>query len=222
MAQNASLSVSGFGFMRHALMKFPPFGVRALGVALVIGGLVLPQSAGAQGGLLDFLTGGERPRRAAPAEPAPSEPTNAAPTTEAKKKKPATSKAAMTPDKSTPREGKPGDAAATAAPSADAPPPPYEAQLLRLSEVIGGLAFLRDLCAAGDGDEWRGKMTALLDAEAPGGPRRDKYIAAFNRGFRGYELTYRACTPNARIAITHYLDEAGRISRDIAYRYGGA
>ncbi len=76
--------------MRHALMKFPPIGVRALGVALMIGGLVLPQSAGAQGGLLDFLTGGERPRRAAPSEPAPSEPANAAPANEAKKKKPAT------------------------------------------------------------------------------------------------------------------------------------
>jgi uncharacterized protein (TIGR02301 family) len=216
MAQDASISLNGFASMRHALMKLPAASVRALAALVLIGGLVLPQAAGAQGGLFDFLTGGESPRRAAPPEPAA-----AASSTETKKKKPAAGRETTT-EKATQRESKPGDAAANAAPPADAPPPPYEAQLLRLSEVIGGLTFLRDLCAAGDGDEWRGKMTALLDAEAPSGPRRDKYVAAFNRGFRGYEHTYRACTPNARFAISRYLGEAGRISRDISYRYGGA
>ena len=106
-------------------------------------------------------------------------------------------------------------------PAAEASPAPYETQTLRLSEIMGSLAFLRDLCGAGDGDDWRNKMTALLNAEAPTGPRRDKYVAAFNRGFRGYELTYRACTPNARAAIARYLDEAGRVTEDLTYRYGG-
>lgn len=205
--------------MRLESMK--PFAARIPlpGALLLVALLASPQVASAQGGLLDFLTGGESQRRAPAPAPAPPEPVPAAPAGEAKKKKPAASKT-TTPEKTTQRDAKPGDAAA--APATQAPPPPYEAQMIRLSEVIGGLAFLRDLCAAGDGDEWRGKMTALLDAEAPNGPRRDKYVAAFNRGFRGYELTYRACTPNARIAIARYLDEAGRISHDIAYRYGGA
>ena len=201
--------------MRHESMKSFATRVRTPGVALLVALLLPPLTAHAQGGLLDFLTGGESQRRA----PSPPEPIPAAPAGEAKKKKPVAGKT-TTPDKTTERDGKTGDA--PAALSTDAPPPPYEAQMIRLSEVIGGLAFLRDLCAAGDGDEWRGKMTALLDAEAPSGPRRDKYVAAYNRGFRGYELTYRACTPNARIAIARYLDEAGRISHDIAYRYGGA
>lgn len=203
--------------MRLESMK--PFAARIpLPGAILLVALLAPlQAASAQGGLLDFLTGGGSQRRA-PASPEP-EPVPAAPVGESKKKKPAASKT-TTPEKTTQREARPGDAAA--APATEAPPPPYEAQMIRLSEVLGGLAFLRDLCAAGDGDEWRGKMTALLDAEAPNGPRRDKYVAAFNRGFRGYELTYRACTPNARIAIARYLDEAGRISHDIAYRYGGA
>jgi uncharacterized protein (TIGR02301 family) len=45
-------------------------------------------------------------------------------------------------------------------------------------------------------------------------------MASFNRGFRGYELTYRSCTPNAQTAISRYLAEASRLTRDITYRYG--
>ncbi|MGD9657763.1 MAG: TIGR02301 family protein [Methylocystis sp.] len=100
------------------------------------------------------------------------------------------------------------------------PPPPYEPQITRLSEVLGALSFLRDLCGAGDGDEWRVKMAALLDADAPSGSRRQRLMASFNRGFRGYELTYRACTPNAKTAISRYLAEASQLTRDITYRYG--
>ncbi|WP_400765632.1 TIGR02301 family protein [Methylosinus sporium] len=107
-------------------------------------------------------------------------------------------------------------------PAADGPPPPYEPQLLRLSEILGALSYLRDLCGSEDGEDWRAKMSALLEAEAKTGQRRLKLTGAFNRGFRGYETTYRSCTPNARLAISRYLDEGGRIAHDIAYRYGNS
>ena len=100
------------------------------------------------------------------------------------------------------------------------PPPPYDAQIQRLAEVLGGLSFLRDLCGEGDGDDWRGKMAQLRDADAPAGARRQRLTAAFNRGFRGYELTYRVCTPNARLVIARYLDEAESLSHEVASRYG--
>jgi uncharacterized protein (TIGR02301 family) len=117
--------------------------------------------------------------------------------------------------------GAPGAATTATAPSGpERPPPPYEPQITRLSEVLGALSFLRDLCGAGDGDEWRVKMAALLDADAPSGSRRQKLMASFNRGFRGFELTYRACTPNAKTAISRYLAEASQLTRDITYRYG--
>lgn len=114
----------------------------------------------------------------------------------------------------------PGSGGPSAPGAPEGPPPPYEPQITRLSEVLGALSFLRDLCGAGDGDEWRGKMAALLDADAPSGSRRQKLMASFNRGFHGYELTYRSCTPNAQTAITRYLVEASRLTRDITYRYG--
>jgi uncharacterized protein (TIGR02301 family) len=102
---------------------------------------------------------------------------------------------------------------------AEPPPPPYDAQIQRLAEVLGGLSFLRDLCGEGDGDDWRGKMAQLRDSDAPAGARRQRLTAAFNRGFRGYELTYRVCTPNARLVIARYLDEAESLSHEVASRY---
>jgi uncharacterized protein (TIGR02301 family) len=64
-------------------------------------------------------------------------------------------------------------------------------------------------------------MSALIDAEAPSEARRERLAGAFNRGFRGYQVTYRACTPNAEIAMGRFLDEGGKLARDIAGRYGG-
>ncbi|MCC3245653.1 TIGR02301 family protein [Methylocystis sp. WRRC1] len=181
-------------------------GAAALAVATA---LLLASEASAQG-ILDLFGADGPSRRAAPR---PSRDIPRAAEKEKKRAEPRTKK----------REARKSDKAAEPAKpatGAEAPPPPYEAQMTRLTEVLGALSFLRDLCGAGDGDDWRGKMSALLDAEAPNGPRRDKFIASFNRGFRGYELAYRVCTPNAKTAISRYLDEASRLSLDITYRYG--
>ncbi|MGA8601103.1 MAG: TIGR02301 family protein, partial [Beijerinckiaceae bacterium] len=69
---------------------------------------------------------------------------------------------------------------------------------------------------------WRTKMAALLDAEAKTQTRRERLAGAFNRGFRGYEVIYRTCTPNAETVIARYLSEGERIARDISYRYGAS
>jgi uncharacterized protein (TIGR02301 family) len=100
-------------------------------------------------------------------------------------------------------------------------PPPYEPQLLRLAELMGALFYLRDLCHAGDGEAFREKMARLLEAEAHTEERKATLAGAFNRGFGDYALTYRKCTPSAEEVIAHYLEESGRIARDVAGRYGG-
>ena len=116
---------------------------------------------------------------------------------------------------------KPAAAAEQPAPPPAEPPPPYEPQLLRLAEVIGALSYLRDLCGDGDGATFRAKFAGLLETEAATPARKETLAGAFNRGFRDYELTYRACTPTAREIVARFLDEAGRIARDVANRYGG-
>jgi uncharacterized protein (TIGR02301 family) len=96
---------------------------------------------------------------------------------------------------------------------------PYESDLQRLSEIMGALHYLRDICGAREGQVWRNEMQALVDAEAPSGERRERLIASFNRGFRGFQQTYRTCTPAADYAIRRYLEEGSKIARDITARY---
>jgi uncharacterized protein (TIGR02301 family) len=110
--------------------------------------------------------------------------------------------------------------AAPPAPEAE-PPPPYEPQLLRLAGVMGALAYLRDLCGAHDAEAFHAKMASLLETEAKSEARKESLAGAYNDGFRGYQLNYRVCTPAAREVIAHFLDEAAKISSDVAGRYGG-
>ena len=108
----------------------------------------------------------------------------------------------------------------------EAPPPPasverpYDDRLLRLSEVLGAVHYLRQLCDAPEGGQWRREMQALIDAEAPDPLRRSRMVAWFNRGYESFESVYRTCTPAAQSAIQRYLNEGARISRDIVARYG--
>jgi uncharacterized protein (TIGR02301 family) len=100
-------------------------------------------------------------------------------------------------------------------------PPPYEPQLLRLAEMSGALAYLRNLCGAGDGEKFRARMAELLEAEGVSDARRDLLAGAYNRGFRDYQTTYRACTPAAAEVIDRYLSETARLAAEVAGRYGG-
>src|SRR5262249_19833030 len=97
--------------------------------------------------------------------------------------------------------------------------PAYEGDLSRLSEILGALHYLRDLCGAREGQAWRNEMQALIEAEAPSGERRDRLTASFNRGYRGFQQSYRTCPPAADFAIRRYLEEGSRIARDITARY---
>ena len=96
---------------------------------------------------------------------------------------------------------------------------PFDGDLQRLAEILGALHYLRGICGANEGAKWRNEMQALIEAEAASGERRTKMIASFNRGYQGFQQTYRTCTPAADFAIRRYLDEGARISRDITARY---
>ena len=109
--------------------------------------------------------------------------------------------------------------AATPTRAIEGGPAPFDGDLMRLAEILGALHYLRALCGSNEGQKWREQMEALVEAEAPSGERRQKMVSSFNRGYRGFQQTYRSCTPAADIAIRRYLDEGARISRDITARY---
>jgi uncharacterized protein (TIGR02301 family) len=98
-------------------------------------------------------------------------------------------------------------------------PAPFDGDLQRLAEILGALHYLRGICGTNEGPKWRNEMQALLDAETPSGDRRTRMIAGFNRGYNGFQQTYRACTPAASVAIRRYVEEGARISRDLTARY---
>ena len=98
-------------------------------------------------------------------------------------------------------------------------PAPFDGDLQRLAEILGTLHYLRGICGSNEGGKWRNEMQALIDAETPTGDRRARMIAGFNRGYNGFQQTYRTCTPAASVAIRRYIEEGSKISRDLTARY---
>ena len=96
---------------------------------------------------------------------------------------------------------------------------PYDHDLQRLSEILGALHFLRGICGSNEGQKWRTEAQALIEAEAPSGDRHDQMVASFNRGYRGFQQSYRSCTPAAAEVIRRYLEEGAHIAREITARY---
>jgi uncharacterized protein (TIGR02301 family) len=89
---------------------------------------------------------------------------------------------------------------------------PYDTQLFRLSEILGTLHYLRELCGANEGQVWREHMRELVASEGTSALRRAKLVESFNRGYRDYSRTYRSCTQPAIVAIQRYMEQASAIT----------
>jgi uncharacterized protein (TIGR02301 family) len=98
-------------------------------------------------------------------------------------------------------------------------PAPFDGNLQRLAEIMGALHYLRQICGANEGQKWRNELQALIEAEAPTGERKARMVAAFNRGYRGFQQSYRTCTPAADLVIRRYLEEGSKIAREVTARY---
>ena len=89
---------------------------------------------------------------------------------------------------------------------------PYDQKIYRLSEILGAIHYLRELCGAAEGQRWRDSMKELLEAEGSNAVKRATLSQRFNRGYRGYSRTYRSCTASAQATIERFLKEAIEIS----------
>lgn len=92
---------------------------------------------------------------------------------------------------------------------------PYDANLLRLSEILGVVHYLRALCGIDDQLLWRKKMEDLIRAEGGTVSRKLKLTKSFNKGYKSFQRTYRLCTPSAKVAIDHFLEEGIEISEKL-------
>ncbi|MGD9869118.1 MAG: TIGR02301 family protein [Hyphomicrobiales bacterium] len=89
---------------------------------------------------------------------------------------------------------------------------PYDAKLMRLSEILGAIHYLRELCGADEGQLWRDQMKELLRTEGTSAIRRAKLVQEFNKGYRGYRRTYRSCTESAQTAVDRFIEEGAKLS----------
>lgn len=89
---------------------------------------------------------------------------------------------------------------------------PYDDKLLRLSEILGAVHYLRELCGSNDGQLWRDRMKDLMNAEGSSALRRAKLTRSFNDGYRSYSRTYYSCTASAQTAINRFLTEGAEIA----------
>ena len=89
---------------------------------------------------------------------------------------------------------------------------PYDERLLRLSEILGAVHYLRELCGSSDGSLWRDRMREIMDGEGSSALRRAKLTRSFNNGYRSYSRTYQSCTPSAQTAINRFLSEGSEIA----------
>lgn len=101
-------------------------------------------------------------------------------------------------------------------------PPPYQSDMLRLSEVLGAAAYLDNLCSGSNAGDWRAKMAAVLDAQSLDGPARRPYVEAFNRGQRTFSVAHRTCTTAARSVLQRYFAEGAQLSDRLDQRFGRA
>jgi uncharacterized protein (TIGR02301 family) len=88
----------------------------------------------------------------------------------------------------------------------------YDSQLMRLSEILGAVHYLRELCQGKDGQRWRDAVNQLIKTEGNTALRRATIARRFNLGYRGYRRTYRKCTPSAKNTITRFFKEAIEVS----------
>ncbi len=96
---------------------------------------------------------------------------------------------------------------------------PYDDRILRMSEILGAVHYLRALCGANDDQLWRKQMQELTRAEGSSALRRARLTRSFNQGYRSYQRTYNVCTPSAKTTINRFLIEGVQIGEQLFKSY---
>lgn len=92
---------------------------------------------------------------------------------------------------------------------------PYDDRLQRLSEILGAVHYLRELCGANEGQAWRERMRELLEAEGANALRRARLTRSFNQGYYSYSKTHKVCTTTAQTAINRFMSEGVQLAEGL-------
>jgi len=104
---------------------------------------------------------------------------------------------------------------ATALPASGQDVRPYDDRMLRLSEILGAVHYLRELCGANDGQIWRNYMRELMDSEGGSALRKARMTRSFNNGYRSFSRSYTVCSPSAETAIARFIAEGAQLTDNL-------
>ncbi|MBY0565845.1 MAG: TIGR02301 family protein [Hyphomonadaceae bacterium] len=91
----------------------------------------------------------------------------------------------------------------------------YQAQLVELSEILGGSHYLRILCDGRDDQRWRDYMRGIIERE----PRYNaQLVEGFNRGYRNEEARFPTCDTTTRQMEAELRARGLRISQGLSAR----
>lgn len=89
---------------------------------------------------------------------------------------------------------------------------PYDDKLIRLSEILGAVHYLRELCGGNEGQVWRDRMRELIETDKGSALRRVKLTKSFNHGYRSYRRTYTSCNAPAQATLAKFVSEGVELS----------
>lgn len=124
-----------------------------------------------------------------------------------------------------PQPGASTSSNARSLPDASTPKPPVpatlEKPLLELSEAMGSLAFLADLCQPlQQPNAWQTRMERLVASDGEALGNKERLMGSYNQGYAAFSTTYRQCTDAARAAQGLLIRDAARIAHDLERRFG--
>jgi uncharacterized protein (TIGR02301 family) len=91
----------------------------------------------------------------------------------------------------------------------------YQAQLVELSEILGGAHYLRVLCDGRDDQRWRDYMRGVIERE----PRFNaQLVEGFNRGYRNEEARFPVCDATTRQMEAELRARGLRVSQGLSAR----
>lgn len=90
------------------------------------------------------------------------------------------------------------------------------AGLMRLSEILGSVHHLREVCGANEGALWRNKMIDMLNVADLDAAARQAMISHFNDAYHGAQRSFPACSASAAAKANALFDEARRLAGRLA------
>lgn len=92
----------------------------------------------------------------------------------------------------------------------------YRAQLVELSEVLGGAHYLRILCDGRGDQRWRDYMRGVIQRE----PNYNaQLVEGFNRGYRNEETRFPTCDANTRQMEAELRARGLRVAQGLSARH---